>query len=133
MTEQITLRDLAEFACVDDDTDDSYSYSVDSLSGVHQVSTSMSSMATTVDSETIQENAVADDNRLHRIPTLASSVTINVEGAFIVDEDDGKNNDAGTEHAHWERKDIRLPHHTDVVSHVAVDVGNPMEAQRATH
>lgn len=121
MTEQIRLCDVAEYACVDDDTDESYSSSVDSLSPVHEASTSMSSMATMA-RETVQENAAADDNRLHRIPTLASSVTINVEGAFIVDDENEKDNDAGTEHAHWERKDIRLPHHTDVVSHVAVDV-----------
>lgn len=53
-------------------------------------------------------------------------VKINVKGAFIVDRD----SDAGSPHGHshpngpsHETKDIRLPNHTAVVSHIAVDVG----------
>ena len=62
-------------------------------------------------------------NRPKRAPPAASSVKINVEGAFIVDE--AVERDCETnEHVHWEHKDIRLPHHTDIVSHVAVDVRN---------
>lgn len=57
-----------------------------------------------------------------RAPPNPASVKINVEGAFIVDEDASGRNGAGSEFVHWERNDIRLPHHTDVVSHVAVDV-----------
>lgn len=57
-----------------------------------------------------------------RAPPIPASVKINVEGAFIVDEDASGRNGAGSEFVHWERNDIRLPHHTDVVSHVAVDV-----------
>lgn len=120
--------DFHEFACVDDDSDDTTttSCSVDSFSLTHKLSASMSSM-TTADGEvvgsSVQDHIGADDTRPHRIPTLAATVKINVEGAFIVDDDSDseKENATITEHAHWERKDIRLPYHTDVVSHVAVD------------
>lgn len=60
-----------------------------------------------------------------RQPPSAAAVKINVEGAFIVDDELSDRNGVGGEHVHWEHKDIRLPHHTDVVSHVAVDVGSP--------
>ncbi|RMD44712.1 hypothetical protein DV735_g330, partial [Chaetothyriales sp. CBS 134920] len=74
-----------------------------------------------------------EDERRPRFPTLATSVQINVQGAFIVDDND--NDDAAAaaaqkhtenDHIHRERKDIRLPNHTDVVSHVAVDIGGSL-------
>ena len=49
-------------------------------------------------------------------------VRINVQGAFIVDENTVTtriDNEAGAVH---DSKDIRLPHHKSIVSHVAVDV-----------
>lgn len=63
--------------------------------------------------------------RLHRAPPNPSDVKINVEGAFIVDDESpcaGAKNGTAGEGAYFENKDIRLPHHTAVVSHVAVDV-----------
>jgi hypothetical protein len=58
------------------------------------------------------------------------SVRINVEGAFIVDQDGGSptsaaaaGNGRSVSPSYHETKDIRLPNHTAVVSHVAVDVG----------
>ena len=62
-------------------------------------------------------------SRPPRVPPNAASVKINVEGAFIVDDDVNEKNGAGAEGVYYESKDIRLPHHTAVVSHVAVDVG----------
>jgi hypothetical protein len=133
--------ELDDFAIVDDDTDDTGSCSVDSFSLTHKLSASMSSVTTT-DGEGIegilspaQDSVGADDLRLHRIPTLAATVKINVEGAFIVDEDSegAKENGTITEHAHWERKDIRLPYHTDVVSHVAVDVSHCLRCAQLGH
>lgn len=48
------------------------------------------------------------------------SVRINVQGAFIVnDEPDSPNSNGSDQH---ETKDIRLPNHTATVSHIAVDV-----------
>lgn len=46
-----------------------------------------------------------------------NSIRINVEGAFIVDEDEsnGRSTPPGT-------RDIALPHHNADVSHIAVDV-----------
>jgi type II pantothenate kinase len=60
--------------------------------------------------------------------THPGSVKINVKGAFIVDQDSGSPNGSyATAHAHTnggnqDTKDIRLPNHTAVVSHIAVDV-----------
>ena len=61
--------------------------------------------------------------RMNRTISNPGAVKINVEGAFIVDDDptSWNGNDVG-EGVDFEHKDIRLPHHTGVVSHVAVDV-----------
>lgn len=74
----------------------------------------------------LNDIAVIDDQTLsvHTVSRKSvprpDSVKINVEGAFIVNDDTQKNGSG--EHVRFERNDIRLPHHTDVVSHVAVDV-----------
>lgn len=54
------------------------------------------------------------------------NVQINVEGAFIVDEEASASPkvDAEDEVQH-DSNDIRLPKHTTVISHVAVDVSAP--------
>jgi hypothetical protein len=66
---------------------------------------------------------------LHRAPPNPNDVKINVEGAFIVDDEspcpEAKNGTAD-EGVYFENKDIRLPYHTAVVSHVAVDVQSPL-------
>ena len=65
----------------------------------------------------VKAESTAIDNTI----TRPGAVRINVQGAFIADdgtvtpqvsEDDGAVHDS---------RDIRLPHHTAVVSHVAVD------------
>ena len=52
------------------------------------------------------------------------TVRINVEGAFIVEGEAAspENHAEESNGVRYEHKDIRLPHHTSVVSHVAVDV-----------
>lgn len=50
------------------------------------------------------------------------AVRINVKGAFIVDEEAASPRSSDEDGAVHEKNDIRLPHHTSVVSHVAVDV-----------
>ncbi|ETI27558.1 pantothenate kinase [Cladophialophora carrionii CBS 160.54] len=73
--------------------------------------------------------AIVEDDaatRPPRAPPNPASVKINVEGAFIVDDEMNAKNGTANEHVHWEHKDIRLPHHTDVVSHVAVDIGGSL-------
>ncbi len=58
---------------------------------------------------------------IHAAITHPGSVRINVQGAFVVaEEHDLQQTGFGGHHA---TKDIRLPNHTAVVSHVAVDVG----------
>lgn len=65
--------------------------------------------------------AEIDDTIIH-----PGSVKINVQGAFIVDE---KNSNAhgsppSPNGGSQDTNDIRLPNHTAVVSHIAVDVGS---------
>ncbi|KAI1149960.1 fumble-domain-containing protein [Nemania diffusa] len=58
------------------------------------------------------------------------SVRINVQGAFIVDGTEQPNTPANgyanINGSYHEGKDIRLPNHTAVVSHVAVDIGGSL-------
>lgn len=61
--------------------------------------------------------------RVPRAPPGPASVKINVEGAFIVNDETVVKNGC-SEFVHFEQNDIRLPHHTDVVSHIAVDVSS---------
>lgn len=88
------------------------------------------------------DDAVLDDHpRRQRPRTMTStheidstitrpgSVRINVEGAFIVDPEattpaleNGVNGRVSP--THHETSDIRLPNHTAVVSHIAVDVSS---------
>lgn len=63
-------------------------------------------------------------SRVPQAPPKPASVKINVEGAFIVNDETARN--GTSEFVHWEQKDIRLPHHTDVVSHIAVDIGGSL-------
>lgn len=51
--------------------------------------------------------------------THPGAVRINVQGAFIVDDDPTTPQSDDYEH---DTKDIRLPNHTAVVSHIAIDV-----------
>jgi hypothetical protein len=117
-----THYDVDEIACI---SDDESSFSDYSSSAVEQLSASVTSM-----SSLEAENVLVDDVRPSRVPPLPTSVKINVEGAFIVDDESeshspGASTHTSNDHVHWENKDIRLPHHTDVVSHVAVDVRVP--------
>lgn len=57
--------------------------------------------------------------------TRPGSVKINVTGAFIVDPDTATpalSNGGRLSPTHHETSDIRLPNHTAVVSHIAIDV-----------
>ncbi|KAM3508536.1 hypothetical protein MY10362_001123 [Beauveria mimosiformis] len=59
--------------------------------------------------------------------TKPGSVKINVTGAFIVDPDTATpKNGRGSPTTHHETSDIRLPNHTAVVSHIAVDIGGSL-------
>ncbi|KAJ9155358.1 Pantothenate kinase [Pleurostoma richardsiae] len=60
------------------------------------------------------------------------SVKINVKGAFIVDRENrtparsGSGSSVDNQNHHHETKDIRLPNHTAVVSHIAIDIGGSL-------
>jgi type II pantothenate kinase len=61
---------------------------------------------------------------IHETILHPGNVKINVQGAFIVDEEQpGTPQSEDYEH---DPKDIRLPNHTAVVSHIAVDVSTAM-------
>ncbi|EAW09310.1 pantothenate kinase [Aspergillus clavatus NRRL 1] len=65
--------------------------------------------------------------RLERAITNPGAVKINVKGAFIVDEEPrSKSPASSTDGVYYESQDIRLPHHTGLVSHVAVDIGGSL-------
>lgn len=72
----------------------------------------------------------SSDPRSGRLAAITNpgAVKINVEGAFIVDEEPRSRSRSPIEAdgVHYESKDIRLPHHTGVVSHVAVDVSDSL-------
>jgi len=54
--------------------------------------------------------------------THPGSVKINVKGAFIVDQETSSSPGENLNGGSHDTKDIRLPNHTAVVSHIAVDV-----------
>ena len=88
-------------------------------------------ISTVFDSVTVSKHAYKSsaDFRSGRLNAIANpgAVKINVEGAFIVDEEPRSRSRSPieAEGVHYESQDIRLPHHTGVVSHVAVDVSDP--------
>jgi type II pantothenate kinase len=69
-------------------------------------------------------NSSSRATRLEKAITNPGAVKINVKGAFIVDEDPRSKSPVRLDGVHYEGHDIRLPHHTGVVSHVAVDVSS---------
>ena len=67
--------------------------------------------------------AGADEMDLDSTLSHPGSVRINVKGAFIVDRGSSSASSSGRgSPVHHETKDIRLPNHTAVVSHIAIDV-----------
>jgi len=68
-----------------------------------------------------------DTSAIDSTITHPGSVRINVLGAFIVNEEPSSIA-AGTA-SHHDTKDIRLPNHTAVVSHIAVDVSGQYLSQ----
>lgn len=71
---------------------------------------------------TTEPDARRKGPRLEEAISNPGAVKINVKGAFIVDDEPRSRSPVEAEGVHYENKDIRLPHHTGVVSHVAVDV-----------
>lgn len=64
--------------------------------------------------------------RLEEAISNPGAVKINVTGAFIIDDEPRSRSPVEGEGVHYENKDIRLPHHTGVVSHIAVDVSRAL-------
>ncbi|KAI1772733.1 fumble-domain-containing protein [Hypoxylon cercidicola] len=74
---------------------------------------------------TMTSTAEIDSTIIH-----PGSVRINVKGAFIVDTPEQPGTPAGLPgpggSSYHETKDIRLPNHTAVISHIAVDIGGSL-------
>ena len=63
---------------------------------------------------------------LHDTILSPGAVKINVQGAFIVDEVTSDNGNKPQDGAQHDTRDIRLPNHKAVVSHVALDIGGSL-------
>lgn len=75
------------------------------------------------------ESMCTDTTEIDNTIIHPGSVKINVEGAFIVDQDPTSNEYYAVVTANGgshDTKDIRLPNHTAVVSHIAVDIGGSL-------
>ncbi|RMJ24230.1 Pantothenate kinase [Aspergillus sp. HF37] len=81
--------------------------------------------STTNEDSAVSQQHPSRAGRLEAI-TNPGAVKINVKGAFIVDDEPRSKSPVITDGVHYESKDIRLPHHKGVVSHVAVDIGGSL-------
>lgn len=79
-----------------------------------------------LDTAGFRHSAKLSSDRIEEAITNPGAVKINVKGAFIVEDESPTRSPVEGEGIHYERKDIRLPHHTGVVSHVAVDIGGSL-------
>ncbi|KAL1840839.1 hypothetical protein VTJ49DRAFT_7682 [Mycothermus thermophilus] len=71
----------------------------------------------------------ADTAEIDEALSHPGAVRINVKGAFIVDQDTSTPttpDERSSSPGHHETKDIRLPYHTAVVSHIAIDIGGSL-------
>ena len=67
----------------------------------------------------LNENGIEFDETVRR----PAAVSIRVEGAFIIDEQRLDKQAQDEDGISQDTEDIRLPQHSAIVSHVAVDVG----------
>ncbi|KAI9927887.1 hypothetical protein ASPWEDRAFT_135881 [Aspergillus wentii DTO 134E9] len=74
--------------------------------------------------------AVKSSHRRGRLEDAIANpgaVNINVKGAYIVDEEPRSRSPIeSADGVYYESQDIRLPHHTGVVSHIAADIGGSL-------
>ncbi|KAF2086570.1 fumble-domain-containing protein [Saccharata proteae CBS 121410] len=70
--------------------------------------------------------ATTDIDNIHNTIQHPGNVRINVQGAFIVDDEPRTPSSVASDEYEHETKDIRLPNHTAVVSHIAVDIGGSL-------
>ena len=71
-----------------------------------------------------------DHSTINNAITRPGAVKINVQGAFIVDEEKLDADPPKEDGAQHDTRDIRLPNHTGVVSHVALDVRFPLSTMK---
>ena len=85
-------------------------------------------MSVAASSSRLERPILQDHNSalLNEIIHAPGAVNINVQGAFIVDEDESHGDRLKEVGAQHDTKDIRLPHQKAVVSHVALDIGGSL-------
>ncbi|KAF2199862.1 fumble-domain-containing protein [Delitschia confertaspora ATCC 74209] len=74
--------------------------------------------------ERLRRSTVVSQSDIHETITHPGTVRINVQGAFIVDDEEPAT--PQSEDYEHDPRDIRLPNHTAVVSHIAVDIGGSL-------
>lgn len=83
------------------------------------------SHAATISAADMRPRTATDPAEIDETLSRPGSVRINVKGAFIVDQESPtptSPDERSVSPGHHETKDIRLPNHTAVVSHIAIDV-----------
>uniref|UniRef100_A0A8H7NKB1 Pantothenate kinase n=1 Tax=Bionectria ochroleuca TaxID=29856 RepID=A0A8H7NKB1_BIOOC len=84
---------------------------------------------TAVDQHPDKPRLTTSTDEINNTIIRPGSVKINVKGAFIVDPDTATpalSNGGRHSPTHHETSDIRLPNHTAVVSHIAIDIGGSL-------
>ncbi|CAI6094022.1 unnamed protein product [Clonostachys chloroleuca] len=84
---------------------------------------------TAVDQQPGKPRLTTSTDEINNTIIRPGSVKINVKGAFIVDPDTATpalSNGGRHSPTHHETSDIRLPNHTAVVSHIAIDIGGSL-------
>lgn len=80
-------------------------------------------VATARDGRTRHNRSQPSHSAIEETIAHPGTVLINVQGAFIVPEDQEPTTPQSEDYEH-DPRDIRLPNHTSIVSHVAVDVSS---------
>lgn len=97
---------------------------------VEEIQNAPPSLSTTTTAKPLRMRT--DTAEIDSTITHPGSVKINVKGAFIVDQDSVSPNGSVNGRS-YDTKDIRLPNHTAVVSHIAVDVCLPLSDSLQTY
>ncbi|KAH7139341.1 pantothenate kinase 4 [Dendryphion nanum] len=94
-------------------------------SGSTPVTTTVTTAAAGAVAARSRRTTVASQSDIHDTILHPGNVRINVQGAFIVDDNSEPSTPHSDDYEH-DPRDIRLPHHTEIVSHVAVDIGGSL-------
>ncbi|KAF2019757.1 pantothenate kinase 4 [Aaosphaeria arxii CBS 175.79] len=89
-------------------------------------SSNVSTDSSAVQTRARRTTALSTQSDIHDAILHPGNVRINVRGAFIVDDTNSEPSTPRSEDYEHDPHEIRLPHHTEVVSHIAVDIGGSL-------